>query len=201
MNGRLISVSIICESSILAFSAASFSRCSAILSLLRSMLFFFLNSSISQSTMRWSTSSPPRCVSPLVDFTSTTPAPTSSTEISNVPPPRSYTAIVSSLFLSNPYASAAAVGSLMMRTTSRPAISPAHEPLDRIHRVLGIRHRLPLRHLPDQPLAGLGDRHDGRRRPRTLLVGDHHRLPALHHRHHRVRCSQVNSNNLAHCCR
>ncbi len=61
----------------------------------------------------------------MVDFTSTTPAPTSSTEMSNVPPPRSYTAIVSSLFLSNPYASAAAVGSLMMRTTSKPAISPA----------------------------------------------------------------------------
>src|SRR5947207_1118287 len=43
MNGRLISVSIICESSILAFSAASFSRCSAILSLLRSILFFCLS--------------------------------------------------------------------------------------------------------------------------------------------------------------
>src|SRR6266481_3125306 len=85
MNGRLISVSIICESSILAFSAASFRRCSAMRSLLKSMLFSFLNSSINQSTMRWSMSSPPRCVSPLVDFTSTTPAPTSSTEMSNVP--------------------------------------------------------------------------------------------------------------------
>jgi hypothetical protein len=42
-----------------------------------------------------------------------------------VPPPRSYTAIFSSFFLSSPYASAAAVGSLMMRSTSRPAIFPA----------------------------------------------------------------------------
>ena len=37
MNGRLMSVSIADDSSILAFSAASFSRCSAILSLRRSM--------------------------------------------------------------------------------------------------------------------------------------------------------------------
>ncbi len=37
MNGRLMSVSITVESSILAFSAASFRRCSAIRSLLRSM--------------------------------------------------------------------------------------------------------------------------------------------------------------------
>ena len=46
-------------------------------SLPRSMPCSFLNSSIIQSTMRWSMSSPPRCVSPLVDFTSTTPSPTS----------------------------------------------------------------------------------------------------------------------------
>ena len=45
--------------------------------------------------------------------------------MSNVPPPRSYTAIVSSFFLSSPYASAAAVGSLTMRMTSRPAMLPA----------------------------------------------------------------------------
>jgi len=46
-------------------------------------------------------------------------------EISNVPPPKSNTAIVSFFFLSRPYASAAAVGSLMMRLTSNPAILPA----------------------------------------------------------------------------
>ena len=45
--------------------------------------------------------------------------------MSNVPPPRSYTAIVSSFFLSSPYASEDAVGSLMMRRTSSPAILPA----------------------------------------------------------------------------
>ena len=39
--------------------------------------------------------------------------------MSNVPPPKSNTAIVSSFFLSRPYASAAAVGSLTIRMTSR----------------------------------------------------------------------------------
>ena len=66
MNGRLISVCIELDSSILAFSAASFRRCSAMRSLRRSMPCSFRNSSASQSMTRWSKSSPPRCVSPLV---------------------------------------------------------------------------------------------------------------------------------------
>ncbi len=45
--------------------------------------------------------------------------------MSYVPPPRSNTATFSSFFLSSPYASAAAVGSLMIRKTSSPAILPA----------------------------------------------------------------------------
>ena len=51
------------------------------------------------------------------DFTWNTPSPSSRIEMSNVPPPRSNTAIFSSFFLSSPYASEAAVGSLMMRLT------------------------------------------------------------------------------------
>ena len=89
MNGRLMSVSITVDSSILAFSAASRRRCSAIRSLPRSMPSLFLNSATIHSMMRWSRLSPPRCVSPLVDFTSTTPSPTSRIEMSNVPPPKS----------------------------------------------------------------------------------------------------------------
>jgi len=47
-------------------------------------------------------------------------------DTSKVPPPRSNTRIVwSAPSLSRPYASAAAVGSLMIRNTSRPAICPA----------------------------------------------------------------------------
>ncbi len=47
-------------------------------------------------------------------------------DTSNVPPPKSYTAILRSpSCLSKPKASAAAVGSLIIRFTSKPAIRPA----------------------------------------------------------------------------
>jgi len=88
-KGRLISVSLIEESSILAFSAASLSRCSTILSRLTSRPVSFLNSAMSQSMIFWSMLSPPRWVSPLVASTSTTFSPTSRMEMSKVPPPKS----------------------------------------------------------------------------------------------------------------
>ena len=84
-----------------------------------------LNSATIQSTTALSKLSPPRWLSPFVAFTSKTPSPSSRTETSNVPPPRSKTRIVWSASLSSPYASEAAVGSLMMRRTLRPAILPA----------------------------------------------------------------------------
>ncbi len=89
MNGRLICVEVWLESSIFAFSAASFKRCKAILSPERSMPFSFLNSEIIQSMMRLSKSSPPRRLFPAVARTSCTPSPISMMETSNVPPPRS----------------------------------------------------------------------------------------------------------------
>ena len=47
-------------------------------------------------------------------------------DISNVPPPKSYTAITPSFFnLSRPNANAAAVGSLIILSTFKPAIFPA----------------------------------------------------------------------------
>ena len=46
-------------------------------------------------------------------------------ETSNVPPPRSNTAIFSSFFLSKPYAKDAAVGSFIIRLTFNPEILPA----------------------------------------------------------------------------
>lgn len=55
-----------------------------------------------------------------VDSTSTVPLPTSSMLMSYVPPPRSNTRTVWSSFRLSPYASAAATGSWMRRTTSRP---------------------------------------------------------------------------------
>ena len=125
MNGRLICVSWVVDSSILAFSAASYRRWSAIGSAERSMPWSRLKSATSQSTIALSKLSPPRWLSPAVDLTSNTPSPISSTDTSKVPPPRSNTRIVCSDSLSRPYASDAAVGSLMMRLTSRPAILPA----------------------------------------------------------------------------
>ena len=114
------------DSSILAFSAASRSRCSAILSAPRSMPCSPRNVLTRWSMTRWSQSSPPRWLSPEVDLTSMTPSPSSSRETSKVPPPRSKTRTVCSLEpLSRPYARAAAVGSLTMRRTLKPAISPA----------------------------------------------------------------------------
>ena len=77
--------------------------------------------------MMLSKSSPPRCVLPAVAFTSKMPSSMANSDTSNVPPPRSkINTFVSPLaFLSNPYAIAAAVGSLMIRLTSKPAIAPA----------------------------------------------------------------------------
>ena len=75
--------------------------------------------------MTWSKSSPPKCVSPEVANTSKTSSPTSKTETSNVPPPKSKIKTTSFVFFSKPYANAAAVGSFKILSTSKPAIVPA----------------------------------------------------------------------------
>ena len=54
----------------------------------------FLNVSTKYFNKTLSKSSPPNIVSPLVDLTSKTPFWISKMDISNVPPPRSYTAIL-----------------------------------------------------------------------------------------------------------
>ena len=72
-------------------------------------------------------SSPPKCVSPAVAFTSNTPSSSDNSETSCVPPPKSKIKILRcfSVILSRPYAIAAAVGSLIIRKILRPAITPA----------------------------------------------------------------------------
>ena len=121
-----MSVSRTVESSIFAFSAASFSLCIAILSFVTSTPWSFLNSSEIYFTRTSSISVPPSSVSPLVDCTSNIPSPNSITVTSSVPPPKSNTRIFCSLpFLSTPYARDAAVGSLTILITSSPAIFPA----------------------------------------------------------------------------
>ena len=88
-NGRLISERGSIDSSHLAFSAASFNRCSASRSSFREIPSFFSNSCSSHSRIRWSKSSPPWKVSPEVALTSKTPCPSCRIETSKVPPPRS----------------------------------------------------------------------------------------------------------------
>src|SRR5207302_7169853 len=77
-------------------------------------------------------------------------------------------------------------------------IPASHEPLDREDRVLRIGNGLPLRHLPNQPLPSLRKADDRRSSPPTFFIRNHLGFAAFHHRDHRVRGPQVNSNNLAH---
>src|SRR3990172_7099032 len=58
--------------------------------------------------------------------------------------------------------------------------SAAHEALDRVHGVRRVRDRLALGQLPDEPLAGLAERHDRRDRASALGRGDDGGLAALH---------------------
>jgi hypothetical protein len=79
-----------------------------------------------QSATALSQSSPPRCVSPEVAKTWKVPSPISRIETSRVPPPRSKTkTFLGFLGIEAIGQGKLAVGSLMMRTTSRPAIVPA----------------------------------------------------------------------------
>ncbi len=54
----------------------------------------------------------------------------------------------------------------------RRSILPADKPLDREDRVPGVRDRLPQGQVADQALAGGRERNDGRRRGKSLKVGD-----------------------------
>ena len=88
-KGKFISVSLVEDNSIFAFSAPSLILCIAILSDDMSIPVDDLNLSTNQFITLSSQSSPPSFESPDVDFTSKTPSEISSTETSKVPPPKS----------------------------------------------------------------------------------------------------------------
>ena len=73
-----------------------------------------------------------------------------------------------------------------------------HEPLDGVDGLLGVRDRLALRHLADEPLPLLRIGDDARGEPRALLVGDDDGVLAFHHRHHGVRGAEVDADDLGH---
>ena len=89
-----MSVSVVFDNSIFAFSAASLRRCIAVASSFKSIPSFFLNSFIIKFIKALSISVPPSCVSPEVDLTSNTPSPNSIIVTSKVPPPKSNTNIL-----------------------------------------------------------------------------------------------------------
>mmetsp|Transcript_28896 Transcript_28896/g.63702 ORF Transcript_28896/g.63702 Transcript_28896/m.63702 type:complete len:237 (-) Transcript_28896:740-1450(-) len=87
----------------LARSASRRSFCRARASPVMSFLYFFLISLMKYSITRWSKSSPPKWVSPLVEITSNTPLSMVRMDTSKVPPPRSNTRMFfSPPFLSRP---------------------------------------------------------------------------------------------------
>ena len=105
MKGRYIVLFVVEDSSILAFSAASLILCKMTLSLNTSISgFCSLNLLIKNFSSLLSKSSPPKFVFPLVALTSKTPSgDNSKIDISNVPPPKSYTAIILFLSLEFPF--------------------------------------------------------------------------------------------------
>ena len=125
INSSSIVVTASKDSRFLASSAARRTRAFAPTDCARSTPCSRENSAQICSNSNWSRSSPPNCVSPWLARISTTPFSIWATDTSNVPPPRSYTESRSISGGCGLYVSTAAVGSLMIRTTSKPASSPA----------------------------------------------------------------------------
>ena len=113
------------DSSILVLSAMLRSFCALRLSLKLVSQPKFSSFSFRSAIILASKSSPPRWQSPSVPFTEYTLSSTRRIVQSKVPPPRSYTRIVLFPMFSNPYAMAAAVGSLSTSSTLYPASVPA----------------------------------------------------------------------------
>ncbi len=80
-------------------------------------------------------------------------------------------------------------------------MAAAHEPLDRVDGVLGVRDGLVLGALAHEAFAALGEADDGGGRPRTGRVRDDLDLAAFHDRDHGVRRPEVDSDDLCHFVR
>jgi hypothetical protein len=71
----------------------------------------------------------------------------------------------------------------------------ADEALGRVDGVLGVGDGLPLGDVPDEPLAGLGDRHHRGRGLVAAPVRDHRRVSVLDDRHARVGGAEVDADD------
>ena len=76
--------------------------------------------------------------------------------------------------------------------------TPAHQSLDGVNGVAGIRDHLAFGDLPKQPISLFGKRHDGRCRPATQAIGDDLNRRSLQNRNARVRRAKINSDDFAH---
>ena len=77
-------------------------------------------------------------------------------------------------------------------------IAAPHEPFDREYRVRRVGDGLSFGDLADQALAGLGERHDGRRSAGPLLVCNDRRLAGFHDGDRGVGGAQINTDDLSH---
>src|SRR5205823_6400775 len=77
-------------------------------------------------------------------------------------------------------------------------VTAAHETLDRINRILSVRHRLPLRDLSNQTLTAFCKSNDGRSCAASFLVCNDDRFSTLHDCDDGVGGPQVDSYDFAH---
>ena len=76
-------------------------------------------------------------------------------------------------------------------------LSP-HKAFDTEDGIIWIGDRLPLGHLPREPLSRLAHRHHRGCHPSPLGAGDNHRLSGFHHRDTAICRSQINAYYLSH---
>ncbi len=79
-------------------------------------------------------------------------------------------------------------------------VTSPHKSLHRVNGIAGVRHRLTAGRFANQCLAVLCEGDHTRCQPSTLGIGDDFRFRTFHHRHHRIGCAEVNSDDFFTLC-